>query len=817
MPTGLHTDTAAAAAPPGAMRVADNVVMRAPGRVEPRPAFGDVTGGTSAFGNFRDNLMAFDGVATGVGALNLRRLAVASGAPVLEGVNLAAVASVGSQYYPLEGAGWSSEESKLAFYWTSRSGLWKLPTPGGSVIRGGMPQPAPPVIVTNESGPATCVYRTVYVRWDDNDVAVQSAPSPPSKTPPGAQWKLIQPLDPELVAGDRVEAYRSLANRIDDNLYRTVVVTLTTAQITAGVVSFVDWGSAERNIALYTNTALGGINQSNYRPPPASCMALYQDSMFYGNVRAYQTTITLNQTQANPNIQRPGYRGFASGIWDTIGLTTLEADVGNGFNLQRGMLLKHPAAQSASGYVEIVSVYTFDAKDYIVLATALTADVGTPAVTAFDFFRVGSETWYAYISPGFDPTQYSGSEKSKYLAALSNAINQSSDTILAEPQFLVNSATLGQATIRLRARKGDSNLTATFSPATGDFYDGGVDLGWAGERQLRNVGGPNTLVWSKPDEPEAVPLVNGTPVGAANYDIVALVPTRDALYVFKEDGLWALTGPQGGGAQPPQWRLDVLDPTISLLTPDCAVAIGDAVYAWTTRGFLRITRGSAQDLAQGKVDDQLEDMQRLLTQRERATSVPGVFVSRSLHRDEVYVGVPTNLSVTEATRILVYSVRADAWTRWTGFSASAGGDYTRFAGPVFGNTITGKVDYPTQDAGGATLRDATVDSIIEWRGVDAGAPGAMKRFREVSFAFDNADDATSVKLTVESSNDDASQEATETFTARTSDNARAVRFQVPRNHTRASMLYPRCTIAGGDWILSGVTVLHYPYSSRTTR
>ena len=69
----------------------------------------------------------------------------------------------------------------------------------------------------------------------------------------------------------------------------------------------------------------------------------------------------------------------------------------------------------------------------------------------------------------------------------------------------------------------------------------------------------NRLYFSDPDEPESVPLLNYVDIGAQQSPILALVPLRNALLVFKSDGVWRVTG-----YGPTNWTVDPLDPTMRL-------------------------------------------------------------------------------------------------------------------------------------------------------------------------------------------------------------------------------------------------------------
>jgi hypothetical protein len=73
----------------------------------------------------------------------------------------------------------------------------------------------------------------------------------------------------------------------------------------------------------------------------------------------------------------------------------------------------------------------------------------------------------------------------------------------------------------------------------------------------------NAIMWSKVDEPEAVPLVNIDYVGSSNDPILKIVGLRDAVFIIKEkEGVYQLTG------EAPPFNIDEFDGTVRCLQKD---------------------------------------------------------------------------------------------------------------------------------------------------------------------------------------------------------------------------------------------------------
>lgn len=88
----------------------------------------------------------------------------------------------------------------------------------------------------------------------------------------------------------------------------------------------------------------------------------------------------------------------------------------------------------------------------------------------------------------------------------------------------------------------------------------------------------NRVYYSKYQEPEAVPLLNYFDVGAQDKAILRIFPLRDSLFVFKEDGLYRISGE----ASP--FVLSLFDVSCILLAPDSLGVANNLVYGYTRQG-----------------------------------------------------------------------------------------------------------------------------------------------------------------------------------------------------------------------------------------
>lgn len=99
---------------------------------------------------------------------------------------------------------------------------------------------------------------------------------------------------------------------------------------------------------------------------------------------------------------------------------------------------------------------------------------------------------------------------------------------------------------------------------------------------------PNRLFFSKTGEPEAVPLANLLDIGAGT--ILKMAPTQSALLVLATDGLWRVTG------EPP-FQVNQVDPTVTLLHPDCLGTLNNQIYGWVEDGLSLIGEDGAKTIS----------------------------------------------------------------------------------------------------------------------------------------------------------------------------------------------------------------------------
>lgn len=194
-----------------------------------------------------------------------------------------------------------------------------------------------------------------------------------------------------------------------------------------------------------------------------------------------------------------------------------------------------------------------------------------------------------------------------------------------------------------------------------------------------NEGLPNRIYYSKLNEPDAVPIVNTIDVGAKDKAILRIFPLRDSLFIFKEDGLFRISG------EVAPFTLSLFDASTVLVAADSLGLSNNLIYGWTTQG-ISATGESGVHVVSRPIDtDILKLASNSYTNFSTATWGLGY------ESDNSYI-VFTNKVVTDivATIGYRYSNLTNTWTNITkselcGIINST--DDRMYLGPADANTI----------------------------------------------------------------------------------------------------------------------------------
>jgi hypothetical protein len=162
----------------------------------------------------------------------------------------------------------------------------------------------------------------------------------------------------------------------------------------------------------------------------------------------------------------------------------------------------------------------------------------------------------------------------------------------------------------------------------------------------------NAIFYSKYQQPEAVPLVNYFLVGPKDKAILRILPIRTGLMIFKEDGIYQLTGTNG------QFVISPFDSSALILAPDSAQILNNQIYMLSTQGVVTVT-----DTGVSVISRPIENtLQQITTPNyDYVSNTFGV----SYEADRAYLlWTVTNTDDTVPTQCFRYNTFTNAWTRW---------------------------------------------------------------------------------------------------------------------------------------------------------
>jgi hypothetical protein len=410
-----------------------------------------------------------------------------------------------------------------------------------------------------------------------------------------------------------------------------------------------------RGEALYTNANQEGILQANELPPYAADIAVFKECLFFGNIRTKQR---LNFSILSAG----GSAGIHTADTLTIAGTVYTASDGTGAASYQFTVT---AANATVGATYTNSGRTFTVTSTIAGATTLvTTGTGAPATSGT--LTKASGTGDATITfSAFTPEVISARQYKLYTTgsaaqniedtalSLMRVVNQNTTNTTVYAYYVSTPDDLpGQILIEERVL-GGSAFSATASAHGSAFSPtlptSGTTVSSSNEIAL------NGLMYSKQQQPDAVPGVNIQYVGSASKKILRILALRDSLFILKEDGIYRCTG-----SSPANFSIDLLDNTAILLAPESAVALNNRIFALTTQGVVAISDNGVEVLSR-QIEDQLAALNgSALT----AMQYYSFGVGYESERQYILWTVETN-DDTYCPQAFVYNFFTEAWTRWT--------------------------------------------------------------------------------------------------------------------------------------------------------
>ena len=169
-----------------------------------------------------------------------------------------------------------------------------------------------------------------------------------------------------------------------------------------------------------------------------------------------------------------------------------------------------------------------------------------------------------------------------------------------------------------------------------------------------NSTNPNRIYFSKPFQPEAVPLVNFIDVGPKDQPIERILALRDSLMILKTDGVYILTG-----SVAPNFSVRLMDSSALITAPDSAVVLNNLVYVLTTQGIVSASETGVSIISRN-IENKIQEITNAKFNFKYKTWSLASESDRAL-----IMYFPTRINDTVATQAFRYNTFTRAWTRWT--------------------------------------------------------------------------------------------------------------------------------------------------------
>lgn len=161
------------------------------------------------------------------------------------------------------------------------------------------------------------------------------------------------------------------------------------------------------------------------------------------------------------------------------------------------------------------------------------------------------------------------------------------------------------------------------------------------------------IYYSKANQPEAVPILNYFDVGASDKKILRIYPLRDSLFVFKEDGLFRVSGEGTPFVQ------SLFDSSCIAIAADSLGVSNNLIYIWTTQGISAVSEAGVS-LASRPIDTEILEIAS-----SRYTNFKTATFGVGYDSDNSYivwtVASPNDVVATQAYR---YSNLTSSWTKF---------------------------------------------------------------------------------------------------------------------------------------------------------
>lgn len=588
----------------------------------------------------------------------------------------------------------------------------------------------------------------------------------------------------------------------------------TTADVTAGTISYTDVATTANGPTAYFAPSQGGLVLAREVPPISRDVAQFKGYEFYAVKSARQTAqLALLSVGGSAGLRtgegiRIIYNDASVDLYQG-GATesTNPADVPAIFKVYTSGTAAQNIENTARSLVRVVNLVSYG-RLYATYASAQNDPPGKIVLMA------------RTLSEGVFTVQGYGGSQNPWAPALQTywpvQLNRFSNVTTAYSTTVTHGLTAGQQVTLSNATTGFTNgvktISSVFDELTIEYSDTGSNATGTGVITT-NVTAltssdavfPNTWARSDYQDGESVPVFNYGQVGSSAATLYRIVAQGDSLWFFTSEGLYRLTG-----TDETDFTLRPFDPTVILLTPDSVAVAGNRVYAWTSQGVVSVSEAGVQVIS-APIDKALRELRAAYETAGFLDALSQRTFGVAYETEREYrLWLPTTTSDGYATQCFVYNFGTGAWTRHT-VSARAGivtpGDDRLYLADV-----TARLTQERKTRTAADYQDADGVGIpfeVVYAANVAGNAGGTKWWQKASFLFETA---APVSVGVEFSTEVAPSATTGTLTT---NGLTYVSTYMPVEQSRSAVLYAGVThsTAAEKCSVVGVSIEYQPVSN----
>ena len=788
--------------PDGALSQADNIVIDGESLASPRRGFDRQTYGFSNANDRADNLFAYQS----------QLLSHRENTTISYYGGSGWVDYSGTYAIPTQATKMRTAQANQNLYMATSSGVQKLDAYTNSIMAAGVPKGLDgSATTTGASGfLATgyqCAYRVVWGYEDENRNLILGAPSQRiilSNSSGGTRDGSITFTIPTTITTSFFyQVYRSAqvttSTEPSDELKLVYEASPSSAEISAKSVTITDSTTDSlRGTSLYTNASQEGITEANEQPPIAADIAVFSNHTFYANtISKNRYYLNLLAVGGSTGIAAANVINIAGKVYTGAAAET----VANAeFKVSTGGTASQNIEDTAKSLVKVINQY---ASTNGIYAYYLSGFEDLPGKMLIEERGLGGSSFHlsSNNTTCFNPNLPSAK------SFTTGDVNTGTDTITVAAHGYSNGdsvvfATNGTLPTGLSAETVYYIINAATNTFKVSLTSGGsaVDITTTGSGTFyvqrdtevsANDTFVNGLMFSKNQQPEAVPLTHLFRVGSADKKIKRIVPLRDSMFVLKEDGAYRVTG-----SDISSFRVELFDNTVRIIGSETAANLNNQIFALTDQGVVAITETGVSVISR-PIEDTI-----LALFGASLDNVAAYSFGISYETDRKYILFTISSSGDAyATQAFVFNTFTNTWTRWD-LARTCGivnpADNKLYLGSATTNYITPEIkNYSFRDHGDflktttisaqtsttLTLSDVTeltvgdviyqsasvysritaidantssitianaitfalttatiykaIATAITWAPTTGGNPGVMKHWREVTYLFQN--------------------------------------------------------------------------------